>query len=62
MEEIYCQAPQILLPSGGKKSLLNYISFHFLEEIQLHCNLIGPPSSMQSTADWNIVMQHLTIV
>lgn len=54
--------PTNIVPIREKKSLLNHISFHFLEEIQLHYNLIRPKSSMRSTADWNIVMQHLTVV
>lgn len=27
------------------------MSFRFLQEIQLHCNLTGPPSSVRSVVD-----------
>lgn len=41
-ERIHCQSPQILLPSEKNKFLLNHMSFHSLQEIQLHFSITRP--------------------
>lgn len=57
-EIIYCQTSQILFSSEKKqqKRLQNHnMPFHFLQEIQLHCSLMGPSSFMCSFVDWKVV-------
>lgn len=51
-------AVQILLPPEKRNFLLKHTSFHFLQVIQPHYNLQGPPSYKRSATDQNVIMQH----
>lgn len=51
-------AVQILLPSEKRNFLLKHTSFHFLQVIQPHYYLQGPPSYKRSVTDQNVIMQH----
>lgn len=53
--------PTNIAPAREKKFLLNHIPCHVLQEIQLHCNLTGPPSRMHSITGRNVVMWCMTV-
>lgn len=55
-------SPTNIAPIKEKKFLLTHIFFHFLQEIELHSNLLGPLSFMWPIMDQNIIMQHMTVI
>ena len=48
--------------SEKKIGLPKPIPFHFLEEVQLCCNLRGPLLYMHSAVDANVITKHMTVL